>query len=1756
MSDTSAINAALNQVRYGVGEKAGHGDTNAINAALANIAHAATTAAYDMPYVPTYTAPPKDATAQAQTPAVTAPTVPTQALAAPTTPQPTNQQGGIIGMLQGAAQGILGLNAQNMENQQAGIQMAQGAGITDPAASGVIGTALGAGQSLLQAGAGLAGILGGGLNNIPGVEQAGKVAADVAGQYNENIGNPVAGLGLTLTKLTDPALLEGRLAGNFVEQFNDKKPGFDVGSYLNAAFQPALPSEKIVTDTQATIQKIVGDLQKGKTFESVMTDALLLVRNYGADQFDKAPIGEQLVAGLVFDPLNVLPGAGLGDAARLAKIEAATKSIGRVEEAGKLLEQSRWLTPAAKVVETVKGAVDNLIARTWLAEDAAKFFDKFHAFANAGDAEGFAKAVGKIANFDSMQGNRAAKLLSGFAPDVVKLQGAHNIAEAVLAGTEDAAKLSKNYRTVVEGVKAGTHTAEDVLELTKAEATLAAQKYMAKQAADLFPLAKRTGLVAVGDRLLNEVRSLEAVLYIGMSPVTWVRNWVNNKATGILEGVSPLWNVAEELRFLRKAGRGDAALDLERAISMHKQMSKTSGIVRQAVGIAQTAGAGMAGDLGQFGGFMSKFAQKFPGLKWYQSIESAERARVWAHGYWRAMQNFSEGKWLPKLSAEAEAVLSQYRVNPSDLYGVLRDVAMQGGKEGDYIKAVDAFLNGRRATIDFGGLAQELSTKWGTPINEQELRAFMQNGDEGKLADLQQRILERVQAGEDNAQVVSEEVARTLTEIKDGLVVKTGGVPDSQLQARLSDLGQQEQDLGDELLQLQGSKSKLKKARREELRGMLDAIDSERTQLQEALGYTNEEMLFGRNPTMPEPPKGARVYTPENMPPPKETAPVTPIDENPLPPQDLPTAQLTEGQQAAQTYLLSVKRADGSPVYTAEQLATWKPDTLERIAGEMQTARATFDRVMKTASERGVATATEKGRPNNRFLLNVLNKHKPEGAERFVTIADVRDRADEALAILDNYVPDGAKVIPAPAVAKTPAELVTEIKTLTEPDPAAVKIASMDEAAKAHAAFQADVLETLAEIWAREEMKTYRLGTDAQNRVAAWMRTQVLPSVADAHTAATMHANDLVDKVLLNYDRQTKFDAVTNLITPFSTFRNHYAAETIRRVVDRPAMLAWYLDLKNGFDTIKGDPNYPKRLRNTPFFIPLPFLPKWMGGGMFFDPVEQFAPIESVFGLNSYAQSQQVTDDDVAQSIRAMAKHGEISVTEASNAIANGEKDGLWNQVKQQMEEAGKPDDSFASLFKPHLPVDIAWKALSGRGDQIGVLFPFTRLIRAGTSFAPAGSMLNPTGGGINIEQPIKAGLRALTGADNIPDWDLWEQYRTDRAIADLVGAGTINERDALLALIERKGPAWDMALQQAAQQGGAQAISLFGGQLFPQGEREYYRAMMVRNQLLDQSVAQLGGNPATMSNSEKWDIVRANGLTKKGTPLGDIYDKFPVLSARSNVYDQPETRLKSFLTDEMWWKYTALSALDKRSVKGQIGKDFGDFISNQQRDYSKVSLEQMGEWVRRLRGYVPQQSIAKIGDAPGVQYATADQSARYQKFLDQKDALFNKDQLNSELDLYGQLATTADKQAFKATHPLTASYLSWYGAFMRANPDISKIINPDFQAHASSTLNQRYTENQISKLAVSNLTKLVRNIGDNGRARHGGGGSSYRPTVPFSLSLLNSRQRQVLSILKQNPRYRIPKDVNGSLYALWKKYGRGMNAPSFAVFLQLIAQM
>lgn len=2349
MSDTSAIRDALG----GYVEKKNQGDNASLRSALNDLKYTVRQSVYNTPY-PNTPAPsaPKPTTPPTQpttTPTQTAGAVQPpasvsgapQVTYAPSVTPPQDLGANIAGNFPEGVQNVAGMTGLPQDNPLVQIG----------------GNLLGAAQSVGD----VLGAVGQGINELPVVgdfaEEAGKAVAWGLDAYNRNINEPVAGIASALLPYTGVSgkfvvlgqAMTANASGNTeraVELLKQFKDPLDF-----SALAPDQATQAIGTNTWDKISN--GDV--GGAAQGLLD----LFNAYGEQQYHKLDPATALAASLVFDPLNFVPGLGIGKMQKASKLAEITQDVGRIENVAELLPKGvmgRIMTPAAKVTETVKSALQNIGLRTQYANSADELFSTYRAFEKAGqDAKGFEQIAKTYAGMANIPAQRASRLVQGFGKQLDEIEQGYRTMETVLRGADelaDVSKLPKTFQNFIKDVRAGTASADDALDVLKAEMATRTSKYFAEQGAKLFPVKGMAAPVKVAERFMNELRGFESLVYIGLSPFTFVRNVINGVSTMAIEGLNPLWDASREIGRLTKMGQVGKAKELQRAIEFQETLMKTGRNVREAMGLG-TYGTGATG---YFGNFMSNMIHGTPigkPLQWYQRMENSMRARVWSQTYYRALQhNWDVGKFIPEMDAVTQAVLHQYRVDPQKIMGIVREAGVHD--KAAVVREVLNYLRGQRGeALDLERLAEEMG------LSKQQLMSFLDEHDVAKAQSMAQEISAQVANGKHPAQAVNDVVGQAARDTAEEVIARTGAQAPDQVGMTLQEL---EARRG-ELVAQWAAASKTRGGRKiaDDLAAEIDAVEREL----ERLGYGNApeaaQVAQAAPNVAPEAAQAAEQVAQEagTIVLPEVLRGTMYADE---------WAQMTDAQRE---FVIGLERAKQTPMQTAPMevlpqvadtyqavgdVPTLMPDVTTGVPAPKE-APPTLGDVAKAAQGKGIATATAEGKPLNKHLLNVLNKHAEEnGVAKFANMADVQARAEDALKILDSYAPSNApasvqkavdemkrlvippqttsgavdnslgmlrvppkdvappasdmaklpETPPAPAPTSAPVSDVGNVADVTPPappkemsvsehfaaatrefpsypksdvqitgandgfvtfadgskrrrigqgtqkdvyplddgrvvkvarnteygdgyieveaynyfnappevqknlarvegvgtytdaagkehkflvvenvtnidamqptkaqmdavesyfgrgdygfnangkakqwgktadgrvvladyqnfkamaedtrraaerakqlegnanplvaylakkgigqslyndilsgtidekrfmewidsmrdssllskeqhaeltrlfekrnlapptqpippptpeapsapsvandsalaqyeqaqrelknainakynspreradaidaarekvnqarvnaespqyaqyaigekvwfkgdeytiigdqkqisggwfqdaeradgkkitvptkgtlenqvsksrassqqmqegfrrlkqsetppapqppsavpsaptrgkkataknviaevpnapkeawqmtreeylngaatnltqdvraqvagkpyqggikigdqrshfeivrdalsegkpvpaevladypdlaakygnaqaggvakgnirnvsdqsirgvdpnemhnaqrgysqrfnaqaeidnlrqvateDPQAVSTLSRDEMLKAKARTQADMYEALMRVYNSEPAARVRVGTDAENRVMAWLRRDVFNGMDESRAAAQVAADWMDNAVMISRDGETHFDSALNWLSPFQFWGTRYALQSARRVADKPARLMWYLKLRDMQDQVENDPRFPKRLRGM-MTLPFPGAPKW-AGSMWFDPLETFTQIESVFKMNQFDNA--LTDSDVAGAIRALVESGRVSPSEAANAIAN-KSGALWDATKAQMEEATKQQeglDSITTAFKPHMPFDIIWKLRTGNAADIGVLFPMTRLIRNTTSLAPQGSFLNPTGTGINIEQPIKAGLRALTGNQSIPDWDQWEQYRVDRALADMVGDGTISERDALIAMIERKGGWYDEAQRRAQEQMRTQNFtSVFGGQMFPQGEQEYYKARVLKDQLINQAVAQLGGNPNDLSYGEKMELIRANGLNKKGTPLGDFYDQNPVYNARGDAYAEPEERLKGFLTDEVWQKYLALSALDKRMAR-QGNKDLAAFITNPERDYKAVTLEKAAEWVKYLRGYLPEaEQTPKVGALNQIQFAPPDLAAAYQTMQDEQKTLFNLDAMQPRMDARAKM-TPNEKRAFDAANPDVAAYYKWYGQKMKENPALAKLIHPDTQNNYAANYNQQATNNYLTDQVVKNLNRMVGKL-DDSRARRFNPNSRSNKPRPLSRSAV-----MALAQKKANPNYYLPRDVYRELIAAFKASGLRM---AFEQWLQMMA--
>jgi GGDEF domain-containing protein len=583
-----------------------------------------------------------------------------------------------------------------------------------------------------------------------------------------------------------------------------------------------------------------------------------------------------------------------------------------------------------------------------------------------------------------------------------------------------------------------------------------------------------------------------------------------------------------------------------------------------------------------------------------------------------------------------------------------------------------------------------------------------------------------------------------------------------------------------------------------------------------------------------------------------------------------------------------------------------------------------------------------------------------------------------------------------------------------------------------------------------------------------YIDAEIAPALQDARLAANTIGRWNMSRTVLNYDARTNFDEWASYVFPFLYWRRAQAANWVQRFMEKPALLAAYVKSQQALADQTNSPDYPARLRGK-LKLPMPFMDKWMGGNIYFDPTEAFIPLKSIYGAEidraqytGFGNSLlgiPASNEDIAKILRNKAARGEISRSDAENAIATRQGD-LWNQAKQEATSDMASPDNLTALFTPHAPLQWAIAALTDNTDSIGPLLPISRPIRQLT-----GALGMNGGEGINIESPLRNVLRAL-GMTNLPEFDPFEEYRVRRMLANMVDDGIITDKEAIKAMMEKSGAIWAEAAKRANQERMAIPSLLTPTTVFPTGEQGIMQAQQQLRDLKAQVVRQLGGDPNNMTYTEMEDLLKRKGAYAKDGVIQKFYDAHPELNARSSVFQQPEERLKKWMVDEIWNKYNNAGALDKRAIRAQLGQmDAGFdqyFFNKDTRDYNKINLLDMiraGQIIDAVIPNIPSGEIqaldlAKADARKKMQFAPPEMAQAYNDFSAKMQAMFDVNAMTQQGEEYKALTDTKAKQDYLQGHPEYNAYRTAWKKFYDDHPEISdwlaQVENPH-QATLSS---------------------------------------------------------------------------------------------------------
>ena len=573
-----------------------------------------------------------------------------------------------------------------------------------------------------------------------------------------------------------------------------------------------------------------------------------------------------------------------------------------------------------------------------------------------------------------------------------------------------------------------------------------------------------------------------------------------------------------------------------------------------------------------------------------------------------------------------------------------------------------------------------------------------------------------------------------------------------------------------------------------------------------------------------------------------------------------------------------------------------------------------------------------------------------------------------------------------------------------------------------------DEIEKSATIQANKPVVRWdNLPEDAQKYMNSYI-DHVGTQMSDARYASTRFAEYGRDASLLNYNRRYNFNTWLGTIMPYEFWTTHSMMKWAVQSIDRPAMLTSYMRLQEFMNTA-GSPGQalPQRLKGQ-FRIPMPFLPDWAGDSMFFDPLRALLPIQNfTYGYEEEMQRMMQLEGKAEYILNDMVENGEVRREDADVAIMEKKGD-LWKKAEQMAiddnEDLSFNAWDFASLLSsPHAPLDWAVKTAQGRKEDISPFAPASRTIKGVMGLMGVDWDRSP----YNLEARVRKQL-------GLPAFDKWDDYRIDRMLSNMTALGEITSQEALRAMIDREGAAYDEAIRKSGKEFGVGALgSTFGipTKIYPEGE-------FLQRSLQDDF------NKAMEMRDEEPEA------------LENFFELHPEWETKLALWKGPEERLRQFLQDDMFNIFWELPTLTRKEITEQLGDDFKTkFVDQETQSLESISMEEMQVWLK-LMGSDPPGTLNS--EPAALELADPEVAWRAQVFYDTRKVYFPDfyDIQSGYYDIPEE--DKAGRKAYLAENPSLEPYWDWRKDWLHRNPEVAPYLS-DKELKYSSPEAQRQAE-------------------------------------------------------------------------------------------------
>ncbi len=561
---------------------------------------------------------------------------------------------------------------------------------------------------------------------------------------------------------------------------------------------------------------------------------------------------------------------------------------------------------------------------------------------------------------------------------------------------------------------------------------------------------------------------------------------------------------------------------------------------------------------------------------------------------------------------------------------------------------------------------------------------------------------------------------------------------------------------------------------------------------------------------------------------------------------------------------------------------------------------------------------------------------------------------------------------------------------------------------------------------ADDTIPTSLADTELDPNVARMLRqytNQVYGNLSDTKLAAVRHGEMRRDAALLNYNKRRGIDNVVTALLPYQFWYGRSAVQWAKRALDKPSWMANYARLKK-MQRHPGHEEMPSRLRGK-VRIPMPWLPDWLGDGLYVDPWHQLFPFEQL--ARPWDQRQEnldMTERQAAYVIQDWLADEEITQAQAAEAMQMREGP-LWEKAMTEGRirvegENANPFDFIQVLSGYSLPLDMMAKIMDGRPEDISRL-PVTRMVEAATAYS--------TPGGFNLE----GGMRKALGW---PERGKFGDYFVIRELANMVATGDMPLEVAQRAMVDKQGEAWTRALDRV---GKYQATRYWGSALwtdfFPAGE-ERQRALH--------------------------DVFVDALESDEPDALTNFFEEYPEFEARLQMRDweDPQAMMRSFLVGQVWDQWIDADKLTRDKAAERFGETFQyAFLDKETRSYDAIDTETLAIWSRMLGG----DDLDMAGPVDQLDPLVDAELAQAYKQYTQAMGEANPGNIEQLQALY--FDTPENKRVeFLKRFPQLRKYWDWKNMYLNENPELISELGSSKVKDAPENIQKLYYEYQAAR--------------------------------------------------------------------------------------------